>query len=46
MIFVITIGVIVVAFTCLSIESKLKRTYEQNKEIINLLKQKKDKLVH
>ena len=41
--FVITIGVIVIAITCLSIEGGLRKTKEQNKEIIELLKQVKPK---
>ncbi|MGE8082049.1 hypothetical protein [Peribacillus loiseleuriae] len=41
--FVITIGVIVIAITCLSIEGSLRKTKEQNKEIIELLKQLKPK---
>lgn len=38
---IITIGIIIIAITCLSIEGKLKKTSEQNKEIIELLKQGK-----
>ncbi|WP_263629544.1 hypothetical protein [Bacillus tianshenii] len=41
--FVITIGVVVIAISCLSIEGKLRKTSEQNKEIIELLKQDKEK---
>lgn len=41
--FVITVGVIVIAITCLSIEGKLRKTSEQNKEIIELLKQGNEK---
>lgn len=36
--FIITVGVIVIAITCLSIEVKIKKTSEQNKQIIELLK--------
>lgn len=35
---IITVGVIVIAITCLSIEVKIKKTSEQNKQIIELLK--------
>lgn len=41
--FIITVGVAVVAITCLSIEGKLRKVSEQNKEIIELLKQEKEK---
>ncbi|MEK5068733.1 hypothetical protein [Sporosarcina sp. FSL K6-1508] len=41
--FIITIGVIAIVITCFSIELKLKKTSEQNKEIIELLKQLKEK---
>lgn len=34
---IITVGVIVIAITCLSIEVKIKKTSEQNKQIIELL---------
>ncbi|WP_267195397.1 hypothetical protein [Filobacillus milosensis] len=40
---IIAVGVIVIAITCLSIEGKLRKTSEQNKEIIELLKQGKEK---
>ncbi|MFJ7973712.1 hypothetical protein [Psychrobacillus sp. NPDC096389] len=36
--FIITVGVIVIAITCLSIEVKIRKTSEQNKQIIELLK--------
>ena len=36
--FIIMVGVIVIAITCLSIEVKIKKTSEQNKQIIELLK--------
>lgn len=39
--FIITVGVVVIAITCLSIEVKLRKVSEQNKEIIELLKQEK-----
>ena len=35
---IISVGVIVIAITCLSIEVKIKKTSEQNKQIIELLK--------
>jgi len=41
--FIITIGVIVIVFSCISIEVILRRTSMQNKEIIELLKQMKGK---
>lgn len=41
--FVIAIGVVVIAITSLCIDGKLKKTYEQNNEIIELLKQGKEK---
>ena len=41
--FLITIAMVVIAITCLSIESNLRKTKEQNKEIINLLKQEIEK---
>lgn len=37
--FIITVGVIVIAKSCLTIEVKLRTANEQNKEIIELLKQ-------
>jgi uncharacterized membrane protein len=43
MVFTITIGVIAIVITCFSIEVKLRKTSEQNKEIIELLKQLKEK---
>lgn len=43
MVFIITIGVIALVITCISIEVKFKKTNEQNKEIIELLKQLIDK---
>ena len=41
--FLIAIGVIVIAITCLSIEVKLKKTNEQNTQIIELLKRLSEK---
>jgi len=41
--FIVTIGVIVIVFTCLSIEVNLKKTKEQNENIIELLKQLREK---
>lgn len=41
--FFIAIGVVVIAISCLSIDGKLKKTNEQNKEIIELLKKDKGK---
>ncbi|MEK5380518.1 MULTISPECIES: hypothetical protein [Bacillaceae] len=43
MIFIITIGIVILAITCLSIEVKLRKVTEQNKEIIELLKSERDK---
>lgn len=40
---IITIGIIIIAISCLSIDGKLRKTSEQNKEIIELLKQVKEK---
>ncbi len=40
--FVITIGVVIIAISCLSIEGKIRKTNEQNKEIIELLKRQKE----
>lgn len=37
--FVITIGVVIIAISCLSIDGKLRGKSEQNKEIISLLKE-------
>lgn len=37
--FIITIGVVIIAISCLSIDGKLRRNSEQNKEIISLLKE-------
>lgn len=36
---VVTVGVVVIAITLLSIEGRLRKSNEQNKEIIELLKQ-------
>jgi hypothetical protein len=41
--FVLTIGVVIITISCLSIDGKLKKTNEQNKEIIELLKKAKEK---
>ncbi|MFJ8067241.1 hypothetical protein ACIQYS_21965 [Psychrobacillus sp. NPDC096426] len=41
--FIITVGVIVIAITCLSIEVKIRKTNEQNKQIIELLKRLNEK---
>lgn len=41
--FIITISIIAIVFICFSIEVKLGKTSEQNKEIIELLKQLKEK---
>ncbi|WP_453989934.1 hypothetical protein [Bacillus nitroreducens] len=41
--FVLTFAVIIVAITCLSIDGKLKKVSSQNKEIIDLLKQRDEK---
>ncbi|MDI2588517.1 MULTISPECIES: hypothetical protein [unclassified Psychrobacillus] len=41
--FIITVGVIVIAITCLSIEVKIRKTSEQNKQIIELLKRLNEK---
>lgn len=40
MLFVITIGIVIIAITCLSIEANVRKSCEQNKEIIELLKGK------
>ena len=40
MLFVITIGVVVIAITCLSMEVQLRKNYKQRREIIELLKRK------
>ncbi|WP_281420642.1 hypothetical protein [Cytobacillus gottheilii] len=40
MMLVITAGIIVIAITGLSIEGKLRKVIDQNKEIINLLNNK------
>lgn len=37
--FIITIGIIIIAISCLSIDGNLRKASEQNKEIIELLKQ-------
>jgi len=39
----ITVGVIVIAITCLAIEVKIKKTSEQNDQIIELLKRLSEK---
>ncbi|MEM5593392.1 hypothetical protein AAHH67_19255 [Niallia circulans] len=41
--FIIAMGLIILAITCLSIEVKLRKLTEQNKEILELLKMKKEK---
>ena len=41
--FLIAAGVIVIAITCLSIEVKLRKTSEQNIQIIELLKRLNEK---
>ncbi|MED3841453.1 MULTISPECIES: hypothetical protein [Niallia] len=41
--FIIAMGLIILAITCLSIEVKLRKLTEQNKEILELLKRKKEK---
>ncbi|MCT2536276.1 hypothetical protein NYQ66_10960 [Aquibacillus koreensis] len=41
--FIIVIGIIIITVSCLSIDGKMKKTIEQNDEIIELLKQGKDK---
>ena len=41
--FVIALGMVVIVITCLSIDGELRKTNEQNKEIIELLKQGKTK---
>ncbi|WP_281248934.1 hypothetical protein [Bacillus alkalicellulosilyticus] len=38
--FVVVIGVVVIAITCLSIDGNLRKNNQQNKEIIALLKSK------
>jgi len=40
--FIITIAVVVIAFSSLSIDGKLNKINGQNKEIIDLLKQEKE----
>lgn len=43
--FVIMVGIVVIAISCLSIDGKLRKVSEQNIEIIELLKQvRKNKL--
>lgn len=42
--FFITIMVLVIMISCLSIEGKLKKQAEQQKEMVELLKEMKDKL--
>ncbi|MFD1738032.1 hypothetical protein ACFSCX_15965 [Bacillus salitolerans] len=39
---VLVVGFIALVVTCFSIEKKFDKTFEQNSEIINLLKQIKD----
>ncbi|MFD1781732.1 hypothetical protein ACFSFW_24095 [Fredinandcohnia salidurans] len=41
--FVIMVGIVVIAISCLSIDGKLRKVSEQNIEIIELLKQGKEK---
>ena len=41
--FLIAVGIIVIAITCLSIEVKLRKTNEQNIQIIELLKRLNEK---
>lgn len=41
--FIIAMGLIILAITCLSIEVKLRKLTEQNKEILELLKRRKEK---
>ncbi|MER2127808.1 hypothetical protein NSQ62_07245 [Solibacillus sp. FSL H8-0523] len=36
--FIITIGVVVIAISCLSIDAKLRESSKRDKEIISLLK--------
>lgn len=43
MVFIITIGVVALVITCISIEVKFRKANEQNKEIIELLRQLNDK---
>jgi len=42
MLFVITVGVVVIAISCLSIEVQLRKSYKQRIEIIELLKRKEE----
>ena len=37
--FIITIGVVIIAISCLSIDAKLKESNKQDKEMISLLKE-------
>lgn len=37
--FIITIGVVIIAISCLSIDAKLRERNKQDKEIISLLKE-------
>ncbi|MEK4700904.1 hypothetical protein MKX47_15210 [Solibacillus sp. FSL R7-0668] len=37
--FIITIGVIIIAISCLSIDAKLRENSKRDKEIISLLKE-------
>lgn len=41
--FIITIGVIIVAISCLSIDAKLRENSKRDKEIISLLKEMNQK---
>ncbi len=41
--FLIAIGVIVIAITSLSIDGKMRKIIDQNKEVIELLKQEREK---
>jgi len=42
MLFVITVGVVVIAISCLFIEVQLRKSYKQRIEIIELLKRKEE----
>ncbi len=42
MIFIISIGIVIVVITCLSIEVKLGKVTKQNKEILESLKREKE----
>ena len=37
--FIITVGVVIIAISCLSIDAKLKETSNRDKEIVSLLKE-------